>query len=186
MCARKAGREQRPDSKTRETQKFAWQYFEVVDEKTAIQAVAEFLFPDEVSPGGYPDKNATERVRIAMSRAREKELILPRVSNTPNTLFVKNFISWACTHWPSLQTVIPRHGATFQLFAPDPMLGSVSPSEAFELKLPKEYESLATEYRKLHEAWRDETRQRISVEKELKTYKRADEKRREDGAKRYD
>ena len=66
------------------------------------------------------------------------------------------------------------------------MLGGVSPSEAFELKLPKEYEALATEYRKLYEAWRDETRQRISVEKELETYKRADEKRREDGAKRYD
>ena len=186
MCARKAEGEQKTDSKTRATQDFAWQYFEVVDEKTAIEAVAEFLFPDEVSPGGYPDKNATERVRIAVSRARKKKLILPRVSNTPNTLFVKNFISWACTHWPSLQTVIPRHGATFQLFAPDPMLGSVSPSEAFELKLPEEYESLATEYRKLHEAWRDETRQRISVEKELETYKRADEKRREDGAKRYD
>ena len=186
MSARRTKKENEPDSVRSGTQEFAWQYFEVVDEKTAIQAVAEFLFPDEVSPGGYPDKNATERVRIAVSRARKKELILPRVSNTPNTLFVKNFISWACTHWPSLQTVIPTHGATFQLFAPDPMLGSVSPSEAFELKLPEEYESLATEYRKLHEAWRDETRQRISVEKELETYKRADEKRREDGAKRYD
>ena len=186
MCARKAEGEQKPDSKTRATQDFAWQYFEVVDEKTAIQAVAEFLFRDEVSPGGYPDKNATERVRIAVSRAREKELILPRVSNNPNTLFVKNFISWACTHWPSLQTVIPTHGATFQLFAPDPMLGSVSPSEASELKLPKEYEALAEEYRKLHEVWRDETRLRKSVEKDLEMYKQAEEKRREDGVKRYD
>ena len=72
---------------------FAWQYFEVVDEKTAIEAVAIFLFPDGVSPGGYPDKNATERVRIAVSRARKKKLILPRASNTPSTVFVKNFIS---------------------------------------------------------------------------------------------
>ena len=186
MCARKAGREQRPNSKTRETQKFAWQYFEVVDEKTAIEAVAIFLYPDEVSPGGYPDKNATERVRIAVSRARKKKLILPRASNTPNTLFVKNFISWACTHWPSLQIIIPTHGATFQLFAPDSMLGGVFSSETFDVKLPKEYEVLAREYRKLYEALRDETRQRISVERELETYKRADEKRREDGAKRYD
>ena len=186
MCAGRTKKENEPDSVKPGTQEFAWQHFEVVDEKTAIQAVAEFLFPDEVSPDGYPDKNATERVRIAVSRAREKELILPRVSNRPNTLFVNNFFSWACTHWPSLQTVIPTHGATFQLFAPKPMLGSVSPSEAFELKLPKEYEALATEYRKLLEAWRDETRQRISVEKELETYKRANEKRREDRAKRYD
>ena len=51
---------------------FAWQYFEVVDEKTAIEAAAIFLFPDGVSPGGYPGKNATERVRIAVSRARKK------------------------------------------------------------------------------------------------------------------
>ena len=51
---------------------FAWQYFEVVDEKTAIEAVAIFLFPDGVSPGGYPGKNATERVRIVVSRARKK------------------------------------------------------------------------------------------------------------------
>ena len=186
MCAGRTKKENEPDSLKSGMREFAWQYFEVVDEKTAIEAVAIFLFPDGVSPGGYPDKNATERVRIAVSRARKKKLILPRVSNTPNTLFVKNFISWACTHWPSLQTVIPTHGATFQLFTPDPMLGSVSPSEAFELKLPKEYEALATEYRKLYEAWRDETRQRISVERELETYKRADEKRREDGAKRYD
>ena len=186
MCARKAEGELKPDSKMRATQDFAWQHFDVIDEKAAIKAVAAFLYPGKVLPDGYPDKTVTERVRIAVSRARKKKLILPRVSNTPNTLFVKNFISWACTHWPSLQTVIPTHGATFQLFAPDPMLGSVSPSEAFELKLPKEYEALATEYRKLHEAWRDETRQRISVEKELETYKRADEKRREDGAKRYD
>ena len=177
MCAQKTQREQRPDSKTRATQDFAWQHFDVIDEKTAIKAVVGFLYPDQVLPNGYPDKTVTERVRIAVSRARKKKLILPRVSNAPNTLFVKDFISWACTHWPSLQTVIPTHGATFQLFAPDPMLGSVSPSEAFELKLPKEYEALATEYRKLHEAWRDETRQRISVEKELETYKRADEKR---------
>ena len=186
MPAKRKKKEDRPKPDEHARQQFVWQYFEVVDEKTAIEAVAIFLFPDGVSPGGYPGKNATERVRIAVSRARKKKLILPRVSNTPNTLFVKNFISWACTHWPSLQTVIPRHGANFQLFAPDPMLGGVSPSEAFELKLPKEYEALATEYRKLHEAWRDEIRQRISVEKELEAYKRADEKRREDGAKRYD
>ena len=137
MCARKAEREQKPDSKTRATQDFAWQHFDVIDEKAAIKSVAEFLYPDEVLPDGHPDKTVTERVRIAVSRAREKELILPRVSNAPNTLFVKNFISWACTHWPSLQTVIPTRGATFQLFAPKPMLGSITPPEAFELKLPK-------------------------------------------------
>ena len=62
---------------------FAWQYFEVVDEKTAIQAVAEFLYQDEVLPDGYPDKNATERVRIAVSRAREKKLIRPEFQIRP-------------------------------------------------------------------------------------------------------
>ena len=135
MCARKTKKENEPDPVKSGTQDFAWQHFDVIDEKAAIKAVAAFLYPGKVLPDGYPDKTVTERVRIAVSRARKKKLILPRVSNTPNTLFVKNFISWACTHWPSLQTVIPTHGATFQLFTPDPMLGSVSPSEAFELKL---------------------------------------------------
>ena len=74
--------------------------------------------------------------------------------------------------------MVHENGATVQLFALDPILGNVSSSATFELKLPKKYEALATKYRKLHEAWRDEIRKRISVAKGLETYKRAEEKRR--------
>ncbi len=88
MHARRTKKENEPHPVKSEKQGFAWQYFEVVDAKTAIEAVALFLYPDEASPGGYPDKNATERVRIAVRRARKKKLILPRASNRPNTLFV--------------------------------------------------------------------------------------------------
>ena len=42
VCARKTKKENEPDPVKSGTQDFAWQYFEVVDEKTAIQAVAEF------------------------------------------------------------------------------------------------------------------------------------------------
>ena len=83
MCAGRTKKENEPDSVKSATQDFAWQHFEIVDEKTAIEAVVIFFYPDEVSPGGYPDKNATEQVRIAVSRAREKKLILPRTLNTP-------------------------------------------------------------------------------------------------------
>ena len=186
MCARKAEREQRPDSKTRETQKFAWQYFEVVDEQTVIAEIAGFLRPTYIRQGGYSRKMALESVRSAIKRARKNRLIRQRVSNNPNSLLVKDFLAWACNHWTSLQTVIQAHGATVQLFAPDAIQGTVSAPTTSELTLPKDYEALATEYRKVLEAWRDETRQRISVEKKLEKYKRADEKRREDGAKRYE
>ena len=184
MCARKAEREQRPDSKTRETQKFAWQYFEVVDEQTVIAEIAGFLQPTYIRPGGYSRKMALESVRSAIKRARKNRFIRQRVSNNPNSLLVKDFLAWACNHWTSLQTVIQAHGATVQLFAPDAMQGAVSPPTTFELILPKDYNALATEHRKLHEAWRDERRGRIEAEKELAKHKRADEKRRTDGAKR--
>lgn len=184
MCARKTEREQRSDSKTRARQDFAWQHFEIVDEKTAIAELAAFLHPSYVRQGGYSRKMAIESVRSAIKRARKNRFIRQRVSNNPNSLLVKDFLAWACNHWTSLQTVIQAHGATVQLFAPDAMQETVSPPTTFELTLPKDYEALATEYRKLHEAWRDESRRRIEAEKELEKYKRADEKRRTDGAKR--
>ena len=184
MCARKAEREERPDSKTRATQDFAWQHFEIVDEQTVIAEIAGFLRPSYVRQGGYARKMALESVRSAIKRARKNRLIRQRVSNNPNSLLVKDFLAWACNHWTSLQTVIQAHGATVQLFAPDAMQSTVSPPRTFELILPKDHDALAAEYRKLHELWRDESRARIDAEKELETYKRADKKRRTDGAKR--
>ena len=186
MCARKTKKENQPDSVKSGTQDFAWQHFGVVDERTVISEIAGFLRPTDFRQGGQPRKMAIEGVRSAIRRARKSRLISKRVSNNPNTLLVSDFLSWACNHWTSLQTVIHAHGATVQLFAPDAIQGAVSAPTTSELTLPKDYEVLATEYRKVLEAWRDETRQRISVEKKLEKYKRADEKRREDGAKRYE
>ena len=186
MCAGRTKKENEPDSVKSGTQEFAWQYFEVVDEQTVIAEIAGFLRPTYIRQGGYSRKMALESVRSAIKRARKNRFIRQRVSNNPNSLLVKDFLAWACNHWTSLQTVIHAHGATVQLFAPDAIQGTVSAPTTSELTLPKDYEALATEYRKVLEAWRDETRQRISVEKKLEKYKRADEKRREDGAKRYE
>ena len=184
MCARRTKKKNEPDSVKSGTQEFAWQYFEVVDEQTVIAEIARFLRPTYIRQGGYSRKMALESVRSAIKRARKNRLISQRVSNNPNSLLVKDFLAWACNHWTSLQTVIRAHGATVQLFAPDAMQGAVSPPTTFELILPKDYDALATEHRKLHEAWRDERRGRIEAEKELAKHKRADEKRRTDGAKR--
>ena len=184
MSARRTKKKNEPDSVKSGTQEFAWQYFEVVDEHTVIAEIAGFLRPNYVRQGGYSRKMALESVRSAIKRARKNRLIRQRVSNNPNSLLVKDFLAWACNHWTSLQTVIQAHGATVQLFAPDAMQGAVSPPTTFELILPKDYNALATEHRKLHEAWRDERRGRIEAEKELAKHKRADEKRRTDGAKR--
>ena len=184
MCARGTKRENEPDPVKSGTQEFAWQHFEVVDEHTVIAEIAGFLRPNYFRQGGYSKKMAIESVRSAIKRARKNRLIRQRVSNNPNSLLVKDFLAWACNHWTSLQTVIQAHGATVQLFAPDAMQGAVSPPTTFELILPKDHDALATEYRKLHEAWLNESRGRIEAEKVLEKYKRADEKRRTDGAKR--
>ena len=184
MSARRTKKENEPEAVKSGTQEFAWQYFEVVDEQTVIAEIARFLRPTYIRQGGYSRKMAVESVRSAIKRARKNRFIRQRVSNNPNSLLVKDFLAWACNHWTSLQTVIQAHGATVQLFAPDAMQGAVSPPTTFELILPKDYNALATEHRKLHEAWRDESRGRIEAEKELEKYKRADEKRRTDGAKR--
>ncbi len=184
MCARRSKKENEPDPVKSGTQDFSWQYFEVVDEKTAIAQIAGFLRPTYVRQGGYSRKMALESVRSAINRARKNRLISQRVSNNPNSLLVKDFLAWACNHWTSLQTVVQAHGATVQLFARDGMQGALSSPTTFKLALPEDYNALATEYRKLHEAWRDESRGRIEAEKELEKYRRADEKRCTNGAKR--
>ena len=99
VCARKTEREQRPDSKTRARKDFAWQHFELVDEKTAIAELAGFLHPSYVRQGGYSRKMAIESVRSAIKRARKNRFMRQRVSNNPNSLLVKDFLAWACNHW---------------------------------------------------------------------------------------
>ena len=184
MPAKRKKKEESPKPDEHARQQFAWQYFEVVDEKTAIAELAGFLHPSKLQQGGYARKMAIESVRSAIKRARKNRLIRERVSNNPNSFLVRDFLSWACNHWASLQTVIPTHGATVQLFAPDGIQRTGYSATTFELTLPEDYDALASEYQKLHQAWRDESRRRTTVEEELDTYKRINEKHRTGGTKK--
>ena len=178
MCAGRTKKENEPDSVKSGTQEFAWQYFEVVDEQTVIAEIARFLRPTYIRQGGCSRKMALESVRSAIKRARKNRFIRQRVSNNPNSFLVRDFLSWACNHWASLQTVIPAHGATVQLFAPDGIQRTGYSPTTFELTLPEDYDALASEYQKLHQAWRDESRRRTKVEEELDTYKQINEEHR--------
>lgn len=166
--------------------RFVWQKQTTVDEETVITEVALFLYPDEFGEGDYGRKLVRDRVRSAIGLARKKKLLCKRVSSNPNRLQVQNFLSWACNRWPDLQNEIPTHGATVQLRATEALHGTVSGVDALELKLSADRDELATQYHHLYEAFTDERRMRKALESELQQYKLADEKRRKDGAKRYD
>ena len=53
---------------------FTWQTSEVVTETTAVNDIAEFLYPDEYSNFGYDRKKAKARVRETIKRYRKKEV----------------------------------------------------------------------------------------------------------------
>ena len=165
---------------------FTWQTSEVVTETTAVNDIAEFLYPDEYSNFGYDRKKAKARVRETIKRYRKKEVLAKPVSPDPKRLEVRDFLSFACNHWPKLQTVITSFDSVISPKTPKQMGGEIGQVQSNIEILPSTYKDLLPAYRSMRETLTNERERRRAAETKLKTFEDALEKRRRDGGTRPD
>ena len=165
---------------------FTWQTSEVVPETTAVNDIAEFLYPDEYSNFGYDRKKAKARVRATIDRYRKQGILAKPVSNPPKRLEVRNFLRFACNHWTDLQTVITSFDAVISPKTPKQMGGEIGQVQSNIEILPSTYEDLLAAHRSMRETLTNERERRREAETKLKTFEDALEKRRRDGGTRPD
>ena len=144
MCARKAEREERPDSKTRATRDFAWQHFEVAKEADVINDVAMIVSPAAYKEGDWAWRGAKNAVRSKIWRMRKAKKLSQPVSSDPKKLKVAEFLTFASSYWPQLAPFIESHGRDVAFAGPQSAIGLVG--SAFVTTPPTDYEELKEAY----------------------------------------